>query len=1177
MRRRAIIAMTLLAGIGAMIPRIARGQESRGTIVGTVTDASGGAIPEATVQVTNIGTNVSTEVTTNMSGNFRVPYLLSGQYTVKVKMVGFKDYVRTGLELRIADTLELKIPLEVGSPSDQVLVTAESPLLETADGSRGAVINRSQLQELPIKDGAAAELIVLAPGMANTTTLRPRKAAFSQGLSLVSANGVGEARNDFTVDGIPNNTVGTPGGGAEDASSYTQVAIALPNESIEEVKVQTNVYDATQGHTPGAVFNMVTRGGTNEFHGEAHEYLKNTVLNANDFFSNLSGSKRPDLRDNRYGFSIGGPVLLPNLYSGRNKTFFFYSFENNPFTTPVPQNFTVPTPEMLQGDFSALLALGSRYQIYDPLSIKENPDDGHFYRTPFPNNIIPASRLDPAAKRIAQFWPKPNRAPSTADFRGNYFFNNAGTGDWYRTHTARVDHAFSPKHRIFGRVSLDKWRSLKNNYFFNEATGLEGFRETRLVGLDDVYVFSSNVVLNVKAGLMRQPFSRRPQSMGIDYSGLGFSPSLVGLVPKDVAAFPTISVGSYLGFGGNPYFINNNTTESLGGTLSWQKGKHNVRFGVEWRSTYQHLRDAARDIAPRLVFNKDWTSGPTEVSSSQPIGGELAAFLMGVPSDGNMTLTNGFTAHNNWYGFFVHDDWKVARRLTMNIGLRYELDMPLTERDDRMVNGFDLTTPLAIEAQAQAAYARNPIPELPVSQFKVRGGYQYASSGSRGLWDLDPHNIMPRFGLAYQLNDKTVIRSGFGLFFDSLGIGRNALPNQPGFSRSTELVSSVDNGLHYLSSLSNPFPNGLLRPVGSSLGVNLDAGNGIFVGYRGVRNPYTMHWSFGLQRELPGRFVLDVSYVGSKSVALPQVPSGVDLNTLPRKYLSTLPTRDEENLTFLNQPVANPFAGLLPGTDLEGDVIPHAGLLIPYPQYPGGVYAITTAGMGWYHALQARIERRMRGGFTMVGNYTWSKNMSAINYLNPTDPAPEHVTDSLDPGQTFTIAGVYELPVGRGRRWGNGWRSAVNQFLGGWQFGSVFKAQRGLAVYVSDAILLPGKSMYDAVLPKDQRTWDGGWFNHSAFNTNFDEQPAGNHIRTLSTRFPYLRGPGYYVLDTNLSKKFTISERVVLQFRAEAYNLTNHVNFGIYASLDPVDPESDQIPYLNGSPRVIQFGLRLSF
>jgi hypothetical protein len=626
--------------------------------------------------------------------------------------------------------------------------------------------------------------------------------------------------------------------------------------------------------------------------------------------------------------------------------------------------------------------------------------------------------------------------------------------------------------------------------------------------------------------------------------------------------------------------------ESVAGTLSWQKAKHSLRFGAELRTLAQFVRNDANGHAPSLRFTQQYTNGPTNNDPGQPIGGELAAFLLGVPSTGSLSITDGFQIRSNWYGFFVHDDWKASRRLTLNIGLRYELELPMTERQNRMTTGFDSTTPPEFASAAENAYAQNPLvlngAALP---FTVRGGYRYASSNDRGAWNLDPHNIMPRFGLAYQMNENTVFRGGFGIYFDQLGVGHNNYPNQPGFSRVTQVIPTLDFGQTYLASLSDPFPDHtLLKPVGSTLGVNLDAGKSLgSVGYINARNPYTMQWSFGFQRLLPGRFLLDTSYVGSKSVALPvdlygdSASMGRDINTLPRQYLSSSPFFDQANLDFLTAPVANPFAGLhqFDGTDMSGAEIPRMSLLVPYPQFQS-IHAIGTGGMSWYHAWQTRIERRMYAGFTFLANYTWSKNMKAMSYLNETDTHPEHVIETTDPGQVVTLSGVYELPFGKGRHWGKSWHGVVNHVLGGWQVSSVFKAQRGMPAYIGDMVLLPGKTMRDAVLPKSQRSWDGGWFSLAPFNTNPDIQPGWNHIRTLSTGFDYLRGPGYWTLDANLSKTFSIRERLRLQFRGEAYNLTNNVNLGQYFNL-AFDWPGYGDGSLNGSPRVIQLGLRLSF
>src|SRR5262249_30044789 len=365
--------------------------------------------------------------------------------------------------------------------------------------------------------------------------------------------------------------------------------------------------------------------------------------------------------------------------------------------------------------------------------------------------------------------------------------------------------------------------------------------------------------------------------------------------PQTPLAFPVMSFsGNYAGFGTSSYFINNNESESLAGTVAWQKGRHGIRFGAEFRTANEFEVNQANSHSLALNFSQEFTNGPTKDSPGQPIGGELAAFLLGVPSSGSLTINNGFQIRSNWYGFFVHDDWKVNSRLSLNFGIRYELETPMTERHDRMTTGFDSVTRPEFAAAAEAAYAQNPvvINGVPVP-FNIRGGYRYASPSNRGAWSLDTHNIMPRFGLAYQIDDNTVLRGGVGLYFDQLGIGHNNKPSQPGFSRTTQVIPSLDFGVTYQATLANPFPsNQLLQPVGSSLGVNLDVGNDLgSVGYLNGRNPYTMHWSLGVQRLLPRKVLLDVSYVGSKSVALPTDlfgdPSsqGGDLNARPAQYL----------------------------------------------------------------------------------------------------------------------------------------------------------------------------------------------------------------------------------------------------------------------------------------------------
>jgi len=1191
----------LFLALVATVPPTAPGQESRATLLGTVTDPTGGVVPAAKVEVTNSATGLVTSVETNSAGNYRIPYLSPGSYTLNVTVAGFKTYSRSGIELRVADTVELQIVLELGPTTEKMQVTGETPLLQIAEASQSATISRTHLDEIPIQGGSVMEVLGYAPGMAKTGELRTPYPAWNQGLGMYSANGAGEAHNDITLDGVANSSVGVPGQSGM-ANSFSRPAISLSSYAVEEMKIQTNVYDATQGHTSGAVFNMVSRSGSNELHGEGHyQFYPSSLAAENPFNRNYVYYNTADQK--RYGFSLGGPVYLPKLYNGRNKTFFFFSMERHPFKTPSSNTSTVPTDAERGGDFSALLALGSQYTIYDPLSIRNHAD---LSRSPFPENKIPASRLDPVAQNILKYYNAANTTEGvSADGQGNYTWIDPGI-DTYDTYGIRIDHAFSEKHRLMGRFSWDKWFESGADVFYNGTTSLYGFqyRNSYVAAVDDVYVFSPNLALDVKVGVTRQPYTNGPPTASFDYAQLGFSPQMVGLIANGKSIFPSINFsGVFQGIGAGGGYYNKNTNQSINGTLSWQKGKHNVRFGAEARIWTQSYMDTYNNTSPSISFSSAYTNGPGQNSNAAPVGQDLAAFLLGVPTSAYMGISSPFTARYDWGALFIHDDWKVTPKLTLNIGMRWEVELPTTERYNRMEIGFDPASVPNFATAAQNAYATtgyaanaasiaaaaNVSPEataalqsvletLP-SSYRVSGGYIYATSNDRGMWKTYWRQFLPRIGLAYQLDNKTVIRGGFGIFYDSLGIGRNSLPIQDGFTRGTNQSSSLDAGVTFLNSLANPFPTGLLQPVGSSLGADLSAGNTIDVGYLRTKEPYSMHWSFGAQRELPGRIVIDASYVGSKSVSQPTYVNGcrygvpcINLNAIPAQYLSTSPTYDKTNMDMLNALVPNPYAGLAQLPNLNGATTSLAQLLQPYTQF-GMIRATTTNGSAWYHSLQTRAERRFFNGFTISGNVTWDSSMQAINYLNPTDPRPVHET-AYDPGLVFNAMTVYELPFGKGRQFGSSWHGPVNWFLGEWQVSGTFRTQRGYPAALTDLLLAPGKTLRDLNGQRDP----SNFFNVAALNTNTDEQPGWNHLRTLPTEVSYLRGPGFWVTDGAISKKVTIRERIKGEFRFESYNAANHTNNWPYMVISSANPYGAQVNRrFNGLPRTFELGLRTTF
>ncbi|MGO9241468.1 MAG: carboxypeptidase regulatory-like domain-containing protein [Bryobacteraceae bacterium] len=1195
----ALAGFALLALV-CLLPSTSRAQDPHATITGTVTDPSGAVVPGAAIEVTNKATGAIARTVGNESGAFLIPYLASGQYRLAASKAGFKTYVQTDIELRVADTVELNVRLQMGQSKESIQVVASAEILQATDASQSATISKAELDEIPIQGGSALELLTFAPGMSKQGELRTPYPAWNNGLTMISSNGAGLAHNDITLDGVANESVGGPGQNGA-ANGYTRPAISLSSYAVEEMKIQTNVYDATQGHTSGAVFNMVSRSGTNAFHGEAHYQFYPASLAAENPF-NRSYVYYNSAEQYRWGFSVGGPVLLPKIYNGRNKTFWFFTMEKHPFKTPTSSQDSVPTTAERQGDFSALLAVGSQYQIYDPLSIQDHPD---LSRSPFPGNLIPADRISAVATNVLKYINAPNNTQGVSpDGQGNYIWVDPQV-DTYDTYSTRADHYFSERHRLMGRFSWDRWFEGWGDTYGNGTAGERQLRSSYVGALDDIYTFSPTVVLDVKLGITYQKYDDGPKVSGVDYGALGFSQQMTSLITKSSAIFPDISFGDVFdNIGGTAGYYDNNVNETLSGTLSWQKGKHSLRFGSEIRNWMESHLSTSGVTAPFINFGSAYTSGPLPTSNPAPVGQGFASFLLGVPSNASMSVASPFTANYKWGALFVQDDWRVTPKLTLNLGIRWELELPTTERYDRMEIGFDPGATPSFASAAEAAYAATgyaanaaaigAAANLSSSQaatlaswvsafpstYNVSGGYIYAGPGNRGMWQTDWKEFLPRFGLAYQLDNKTVIRGGAGIFYDSLGVGRNQLPVQDGFTRNTYVNSSVDGGVSFVNSLDNPFPNGLLPAVGSSLGADLDAGNGIFVGYVNAKEPYSVHWSFGFQRELPGKLVLDASYVGARSVNLPVTDgcyiSGVpctNLDLLPQKYLSTSPVYDGDNLAVLTARVPNPYAGISAMPNLNGATVPLMQLLQPYTQF-SSIEGVTTGGTSMFHSLQSRLERRFNRGFTVSGNFTWQREMDRTTYLNGGDANPTNMINGADPGLVFNGIFVYELPFGKGRRFGSSWHGPLNWALGEWQVSGTTKWQQGFPVSLTDLLLMPGETLRDLNGQRDPNNF----FNVAALNTDTSLQPGWDHLRTLPQSVSYLRGPAMWTSDGAISKKVTIAERVKGEFRFESYNAMNHPNLWPWMTISSANPYGAQYNReYNGLPRTFEFSLRTTF
>lgn len=1145
--------LTALVAVLCMLGT-AYAQDPRGTIRGRVVDSSGAIVPGATISATNVTTGVRVSAETNQEGMYSIPFLPAAIYTIQADLGGFNSWSRSDVQLRVSETTELNVTMSVGQVTERVEVKGGTPLLDTTSASLGQIIDARRIQELPIAAGNALELTLLAPGM-----IEPSKFTWKAAWNFrnIASDGNPSYTTEYQIDGVSNTF-------AEGNTGRNRYAFAPPAAAISEFKMQTTPYDASVGHTMSSLVNVSTASGTNTLKGEMHFFTKSSALDAANFFNNKNNTPKPKYEDNRYGASAGGPLVLPGLYNGRGKTFWHYAWEANKWAVPQTFTGTVPTEAQRRGDFSELLSLGSNYQIYDPATTQLLPN-GRYTRQPFPNNIIPQHRLDGLGLNLANLYPLPNR-PGTADGRNNYFNGSLKGEQDYFVHMVRGDHAFTSNHRIFARVHYDSWEEDKNHWFGDDVNGIILNRTNAGFALDDVLVINPSMVLNVRYGLTDQDFLERRASQGYDLGSLGFSSALTGLIDPRHATIPRVSAGGFSTFSGWESGDGSTTslTHSLGAHVTKLWGSHNLKFGADFRVYHADGHRFPRQTAPDLSFGNAYTRGPLDNSPAAPLGQELASLLLGIPS-GAMDRIEPFEMTDRFVGLYVQDDFKVNSRLSLNLGLRYEYETPLVESGDRLVGGFAFDAMNPIDAAARANYAQAPIPELPVDQFAARGGLLWVNQGGMGRSPFkgEKGKVMPRVGLAYAVTDNTILRAGYGLYTGTIGVNATRAI-QTGFSQTTPIQASLDNGLTFVTSTANPFPGGLLEPRGAAGGLATNLSQSLEFYSPDRKHPYSQRWSAGVQQLLPWQFVGDVTYVGNRGSLLPVIRQ---LNATPAEYLSTSATRDQATIDYLSATFPNPFFGTDP---IYGSRISRADLLKPYPHF-GSITVSESLGDSWYHALQTRADRRMANGLTFQLGYTWSKLMEATEFLNPTDPMPYQSIGALDRTHRLTMSGIWEIPVGRDRRFGASLPALLNVLVGEWQLGAVIVRQSGAPLGFGNVPF--NGNVEDIALPKDERSVDR-WFNTDAgFARNTNQQLSSN-IRTMPLRFGEVRGDGRATWDFSLIKNVRVA-RAVVQFRAEVYNAWNHPNFS-----DPVtNPFSSTFGRVNSAAeaRNWQFAMAVKF
>jgi Carboxypeptidase regulatory-like domain/TonB dependent receptor len=1207
----------IIAVVGLLFSISVSAQEARGTITGTVTDATQSVVPGATVKITNVAMGTTVTLPTNDVGLFRAPYLIPGTYRIVVENSGFKKYIRDGIVLRVNDTVELEIQLEVGGAEETVTITGGSPTLETATASMGQVVDSRRVAELPIGHGDPYALIGLAGGASFTRSQRLDRPFEPTHIVGYTIDGTRANRSDLTIDGAASTATANSG---EVISSFVP-----PQDLVQEFKVQTATFDASFGNTEGGVTNLSIKSGTNQFHGTGYYSNFTPGTSANDFWANRTNQPLADFYYHRFGGTVGGPVWVPKVYKGENRTFFMYGMEG--IREARPRNNgrpNIPTEKMRSGDFSEFPS-----QIFNPFSGQSV--DGRIVRAPFmcdpagnplepladktqpagtPCNKIPASLINPIARNfVDNYLPLPTSSPTAATGANNFVQSGLMERSAYYTHTIRIDHVFNDKHRTFGRASWYDRDSDYNNYFGNLSTGTLFQFVSRQGVLDHVYTVNPTTVVNLRYGYNRfiRVDDTNPENHGFDLTSLGFPASYTNLIPEDVRRFPRFA------FTGNAQTAYQDTafgadfrpndTHSFVGQINKAVGSHSLKGGLEFRAYRETSLPLNNNQSGEFVFNNIYTKGPDNTANPPTqLGYAFAALLLGVPSSGSINQPANYAETSTTWGLFVHNDWKVNSKLTLNLGLRWEVEGALTERYNRTVRGFDPNAVQPIEAAARAAYAAsqatNPTPELPVDQFRVRGGLTFAGINGepRGLYETPKTNLMPRIGLAYQLNEKTVLRAGYGIFYGFLGQRRGDIV-QTGFSTTTQLVVTTDNGDSFIETLSNPFQNGLAPIPGASQGIQTFLGRGLGAGTAGnptpgffnpePLSPYMQRWQVGVQRELGKGFVAEVSYVGNRGT---NIEIFRNINALPNQYLSTSPTRDAAQIRYLTALVPNPFAGMsqIDNPEHSGSTIDRHWLLRPYPQFRD-IWTTTNEGYSWYHGLQMGLEKRFSKGYTIQMNYTFSKFMEATTLLNQGDPLPTEMISDMDRPHRFAVSGIYELPLGKGRRFLASTRPVVSHILSGWQVSGIYSFQSGAPIQfapigANDTMVFPSGPIFtgdvnDIGLPGDQQTPER-WINTDAGFNRVSTQQLQWHLRTFPIRFGFIRSDKINNFDFGIIKKTNITETKEVQFRAEFLNAFNHpLLFTSQINTNPADSSFGQLnPQTQENyPRRVQLTLKFVF
>ncbi|MBS1872109.1 MAG: TonB-dependent receptor [Acidobacteria bacterium] len=1176
-------------------------QEARGSIGGRVSDTSGAVIANAKITITNTATNEIRRAQTNETGYYEVNFLEPSTYALTFETEGFKKVVRSGVELNVGSKIDISVNLEVGGTTETVEVKGEAPLLETTSASGGRVLDNRQLINLPFSDLNPFALSALAPGMQWTGQPEYRRPFDNGGTSSFNtAGGVGQ--NEYSMDGVTVTGTGR------------RVGFVPPADSVTEFKLETSNFDASQGFTSGAVINVVSRSGSNALHGSIFDQYWNQRWNATPHFTRLQwesqvaqGKLAPDSqkqaagRSNNYGLSASGPVWIPKVINGKNKLFWTFTWNGIKQTkaeTTSSVNVTVPTEAERNGDFSQLLGVANGatlYTVYDPRSAKSV--NGVVTRTPFPGNVIPKSQFANANmyNAIVKLYPLPNNVPGlvTADGINNYLASGMPKNENFNSFVNRYDYNLNEKNRISVRWQYNHRLADEYDWTYETARGLHSdglVRVNKGGSIGWLYTLSSTNILDVGAGLSRFEegnsipvlTSKKPSDIGL--------PAYMDQKAGAYTEMPRLDFNNIVDVNGvqgsYPVIGAKATTYDLHATMTTIHGNHSWKYG--WQERRMDIAGASPGYSSGyFTYRNTYVKAADTTTTASNHGLDWATFILGLPTAQYVDTNDSAYYRTPRRALFFQDDWRLGARLRVSLGLRWEHEGGSTERYNRgIVASFFPDLKLPFTDLVQSAYASNPISDLAASSFKVLGGTRYLGTDGYGSVTKGVNWILPKTGIVYSFNDKTVIRAGYGMYADTYNVN-NSQPLTTGYTLPTSTTISNDNGLTFCcgvgaaSSLSStvnptvdPFPvraNGTRfdTPLQNQLGYIPQVGRGI------TSTNYALDWTFrpalqqrwriGVQREIVHNLMLEVSYNGAFA-HLPINTTGNDgrplyrIDALPSSYWSTGNVRNQANDDYLNANVANPYniknlASLQQSSPViynylttqslfTGTTIRRNQLLRPYG-FMGGVWGLRPGdnytdkqGSMKYRDVSFLVERRYTKGLQTSFMYTWTSSWAKDWLANEFDTAPtERPNNNVRPHR-IAWSGTYEMPWGKGRTWLKD--GFVSYLIGNWNGGWVFQYQNGPATtwgnvfYYGDMNTIADAFKHESVNSANMHQWFDGSIAYRTsgacgvpsgfvgFEGRSSCAPGSYHVRVFPRTLDSLREDGITNWDLKVERAFPI-------------------------------------------------------